>query len=79
MTEVKHTKPWETVPAYGRQLRLREVASITGLSKSQIYLMISEGRFPPLVKIGSRASALPEPWLEAFIQHRADETLEQKP
>lgn len=78
MTDNTIAKPWEGVPAYGRQLRLPEIARITGLSKSQIYLMIAEGRFPPLVKIGSRASALPEPWLKAFINHRVHVALEDR-
>jgi prophage regulatory protein len=45
-------------------LRLPEVKKITGLSRSTIYLRISEGRFPKPVSLGGRAVG----WLEAEVQ-----------
>lgn len=38
-------------------LRRRTVETITGLSKSTLYKLIDEGRFPRPVKIGARAVA----------------------
>lgn len=38
-------------------LRRRTVEAITGLSKSTLYKLIDEGRFPRPVKIGARAVA----------------------
>lgn len=45
-------------------LRLPEVCSRTGLSRSSIYLRISKGEFPPPVSLGGRAVG----WLEAEIE-----------
>ena len=45
-------------------LRLPAVKSRTGLSRSSIYLRISEGTFPKQVNLGSRAVG----WLEEEIQ-----------
>lgn len=64
-------KPWTGVPPHGRLLRPNEVFGRTGLSKAQVYAMIKEGQFPPFLKLSGRASALPEVWLDAFVEHRA--------
>ncbi len=45
-------------------LRLPEVKASTGLSRSTIYLRVSQGRFPKPVSLGARAVG----WLEAEIQ-----------
>ena len=76
MTEKTLTKPWDGVPAYGRQLRLKEITEITGLKKTSVYELIKSGEFQPLIKVGKRASALPESWLAAFIEQRAKVSLE---
>jgi prophage regulatory protein len=44
-------------------LRLPTVKARTGLSRSTIYLRISEGRFPRPVSLGSRAVG----WIETEI------------
>ncbi len=44
-------------------LRLPTVKARTGLSRSTIYLRISEGRFPSPVSLGSRAVG----WIESEI------------
>jgi prophage regulatory protein len=44
-------------------LRLPAVKTRTGLSRSTIYLRISEGRFPKPVSLGGRAVG----WVEAEI------------
>ncbi len=44
-------------------LRRKQVEQITGLSRSSIYAMIAEGRFPKQHRIGQRAVA----WLESDI------------
>lgn len=55
-------------------LRLEAVKSMTGLSKSMIYAMISEDRFPRQIRISSRLSgwALSETnaWIESKITER---------
>jgi prophage regulatory protein len=38
-------------------LRLPEVEKLTGLKRSQIYLLQSRGTFPKCIKLGKRASA----------------------
>ncbi len=63
---------WGHIDPSGQQLRPVEVCALTGLSKSQIYNLISEGFFPPFLKIGKRASALPQAWLNAYLRDKAD-------
>ncbi len=46
-----------------RILRLPAVKARTGLSRSTIYLRISEGRFPRPVSLGGRAVG----WIEAEV------------
>jgi prophage regulatory protein len=45
-------------------LRLPTVKASTGLSRSTIYLRVSQGTFPRPVRLGGRAVG----WLEAEIQ-----------
>ena len=45
-------------------LRLPEVKSTTGLSKSSIYARISEGTFPKQIPLGTRLVV----WVESDIQ-----------
>jgi prophage regulatory protein len=45
-------------------LRLPQVKSITGLSKSTIYFRISEGTFPNQIPLGPRLVV----WVESDIQ-----------
>ena len=71
-------QPWLTCQPTGRLLRPSDVISRTGLSRSQIYQMISEERFPPFIKLSTRASAMPEAWLQAFIDLRAKESLQRR-
>ena len=44
-------------------IRRNKVQHITGLSRSSIYAMVSDGTFPKQIKIGRRAVA----WVEADI------------
>ena len=52
-------------------LRLPTVKAITGLSRSNIYLRMSEGSFPRQVNLGSRAVG----WLASEIDHWIEEKL----
>ncbi len=52
-------------------LRLPTVKAITGLSRSTIYLRMSEGSFPEKISLGSRAVG----WLETEIQDWLDERI----
>jgi prophage regulatory protein len=47
-----------------RILRLPDVKTITGLSRSTIYFRISQGCFPESVSLGGRAAG----WLEHEVQ-----------
>ena len=53
-------------------LRLKQVKARTGLSRSTIYLRVSEGTFPRSIALGPRAvgwiEAEIEGWLQARIQ-----------
>jgi excisionase family DNA binding protein len=59
-------------------LRPQAVAQRLALSRSQIYQMISEGRLPPFIKLSNRASAMPEAWLDAFVQHCATVSIKKE-
>ncbi len=71
------TQPWLRCEPTGRLLRPADVVDRTGLSRSQIYQMISEERFPPFIKLSTRASAMPEAWLNAFIEMRVHRAIDR--
>jgi len=48
-----------------RFLRWPEVKDRVGYSRSQVHLLIKQGKFPAPCKLGIRASA----WLESSIDH----------
>ena len=48
-------------------IRLPEVLKRTGFGKAWIYRLISEGRFPAPVKIGTRAVAFVESEIDEWI------------
>ena len=53
-------------------LRLPQVKARTGLSRSTIYLRISEGTFPKPVSLGDRAVG----WIELEIQEWLNQRIE---
>jgi len=53
-------------------LRLPAVKARTGLSRSTIYLRISEGRFPKAISLGGRAVG----WLETEINDWLQQQIE---
>lgn len=70
--QAAQNRPWETLKPQGLMLRPQQVIERTGLSRTQIYQMIADQRFPPFIKLSTRASAMPENWLAAFIEQRAE-------
>lgn len=54
-------------------LRLPDVKSRTGLSRSTIYLRISEGKFPAPISLGSRAVG----WVESSISDWIDQRIKE--
>ena len=57
---------------YNSLIRLSEVQRRTGYSKAWIYRLISQGRFPKQVKIGSRAIAFVESEIDEWIAKNID-------
>ena len=55
-------------------LRLPAVKNRTGLSRSSIYLRISEGRFPLPISLGARAVGWIESEIEDYIKDRIDQS-----
>lgn len=57
-----------------RLIRLNELISKTGLSRSRIYQLIQEEKFPTNVSLGGRSVAWVESeidrWIEDVIGHR---------
>lgn len=54
-------------------LRLPAVRARTGLSRSTIYLRVSEGTFPKSINLGARAVG----WLESEIDNWLSQKIEQ--
>jgi prophage regulatory protein len=52
-------------------IRLPEVKSKTGLSRSTIYLRMTKGTFPQTISLGERAVG----WLETDIDHWLDDRI----
>lgn len=57
-----------------RLLRLPQVMDVVGLSRSTIYQLQEEGRFPKRVKLATRAVG----WIEAEIQAWLAERISQR-
>ncbi|MFZ4221346.1 helix-turn-helix transcriptional regulator [Enterobacter ludwigii] len=55
-------------------IRIPEVQRRTGYSKAWIYRLISEGRFPASVKIGTRAIAFVESEIDEWVAKRIAES-----
>ncbi len=55
-------------------LRLCAVKERTGLSRSTIYLRISEGRFPMPVSLGGRAVG----WIEGEVQGWLEDRIQER-
>ena len=48
-------------------LRIHQVVTVTGLSRSSLYSFVAMGRFPALVRIGRRAVAWKNSQVQAWI------------
>ena len=55
-------------------LRLKEVMTLTALSRSSIYKFMAEERFPQTLSLGDRAVA----WLESEIEEWMEDKLLQR-
>lgn len=53
-----------------KMMRRKQLEYKIGLSRSTIYKMIKDGKFPKPVKIGVRAVAWPESAIEQWIDDR---------
>lgn len=69
----KYTKKAPTPPQHDRPtrlIRLPEVKARVGLSRSSIYLRISESTFPAPVRLGEKSVAWLETDIDRWIQAR---------
>lgn len=55
-------------------IRLPEVQRRTGYSKAWIYRLMSQGKFPTSVKIGTRAIAFVESEIDEWVNERIAES-----
>ena len=60
-------------------LRLPAVKARTGLSRSTIYLRISEGRFPKPISLGGRAVGWIESEVQAWLEQQIDAARKDEP
>lgn len=54
-------------------LRLNQVKQQTGMSRSLIYKLIAEGKFPRQIKLGSRSVGWFQHSINEFLASRAEE------
>jgi|SRR6056297_420301 len=73
--ETKTLPFWANVPPSGQIFRPKEFFARIGISRSQGYWMMENGLLPPFIKLSERASGMPESWLQAFLEHRAEATV----
>jgi prophage regulatory protein len=57
-------------PVAPRIIRMHEAKLKTGLSRSTIYKLESEGKFPPKIKLSERTVGFLEPDIDAWIAER---------
>ncbi|MCB1358265.1 MAG: AlpA family transcriptional regulator [Maritimibacter sp.] len=57
-------------PQRARILRRPEIETLTGLSRSTIYAMMSEGTFPKPIRLGRRAVGWTESCIQEWIESR---------
>lgn len=55
-------------------IRITEVQRRTGFGKAWIYRLMSQGKFPASVKIGSRSIAFVESEIDEWINQRIEES-----
>lgn len=55
-------------------IRITEVQRRTGFGKAWIYRLMSQGKFPASVKIGSRSIAFVESEIDEWINSRIEES-----
>lgn len=60
-------------PAPDRLLRLPDVVRCTGLSRSSIYALQGDGKFPKSIKLSLRAVAWSEQQIQRWIEQRGTE------
>ncbi len=51
-------------------IRTRDLPSLLGISRAQIHRLVRQGKFPQLLKIGSRASGIRRSTLEQWLAAR---------
>ena len=57
-----------------RFLRIREVLSITGLSRASLYVMVKNDSFPAPVRLGARSVAWRASHVQAWMDTRPEAT-----
>ena len=61
-----------------RLIRISEVVRLTAVSRSQIYSLISQGRFPRPVRVSTRSARFVLVEVEGWIADRIDESRRPK-
>ena len=51
-------------------IRTHALPSIVGVSRAQIHRLVRQGKFPPLLKLGPRASGIRRSTLELWLATR---------
>lgn len=64
-----------TASSENRILRRPEVENRTGLSRSTLYAMMSEGTFPKPIRLGKRAVGWPESAIAEWLESRKSDAV----
>jgi prophage regulatory protein len=60
-----------------RYIRLPEVQHLTGLSKAQIYALISQAQFPRQIKLGTGNKVRSSAWVESQVRQWMQDCADQ--
>lgn len=69
-----NTTPEKTVHANDRILRWTSVGPRVGICRSHVHQLVAQGKFPPPIKLGTRASGWLESEINAWIEQRTIES-----
>ena len=58
--------------------RIKDVIKVTGLSRSTIYRLMEQGKFPKLIKLSQRVVGFLEQDIEQWIQERYQEGIKDE-
>jgi prophage regulatory protein len=78
MTTTNQQRHPTQIPPNDRVLRWPEVHKRIGLCRSHIHNLVSQGKFPPPIKLGARASGWLESQINSWIENQISNSRSQE-